>query len=310
MAISHCNYDRAAFAASYDRRNLGTYRGSWIVETNGSNETPKAVLNAALSVTSPNDPIPALYDTYSYEGESDSYAYAQQFEIVPRERGSTSLWTINVTWSPLPEGKEENDFDTNPLLRGVEYAFDWEVYTEIVDKDKDDKQIVNTAGKPFDVNVEMERSRSVIVASYNVASFATVVQKSIKYQDAVNSVTWSLNGATIQPRYALCRNVQSSGLITEPGGSYYRLNFRVALNAQNWDEKLLSRGFGYLQVANDLDTYTTEDRNGVNLMDTLDEPILLKEDGTIKPKGDPPYYTEWRVREETSFANIFNYAAI
>lgn len=310
MAISFCNYDRAAFTASYDRRNLGTYTGSWIVKTDGSNNTPKTILNAATAVAGSNDPIPSLYDSYSYEGESDAYAYAQRFEIKPRDKNNVNLWTINVTWEPLPEGKEEDDFNTNPLSRGVEYAFDWEVYTEVADKDKDDKQIVNTAGKPFDINVEMERSRSVIVASYNVASFATVVQKSIKYQDAVNSITWNLNGATINPRYALCRNVQSSGLITEPGGSYYRLNFRVALNANNWDEKLLSRGFGYLQVANDLSTYTTEDRNGVNLLDTLDEPLLLKEDGTPLDPGDPPYFKEFRVREEVSFSNIFNYNAI
>lgn len=310
MSIVECRYDRAAFSASYDRRNLGTYRGAWKVRTNGSNNTPKTILNQCLLVSSPENPIPALYDSYSYEGESDAYAYAQQFEITPRENESVNMWTINVTWSPLPENKQEDDFNTNPLSRGVEYAFDWEVYTEVVDKDAEGKQIVNTAGKPFDINVEMERSRSVLVASYNVSNLGMVISKSLRYQDAVNSNRWTLGTSSIRNRNALCRNVQSSGLITEPGGSFYRLTFRVAFNGDTWDEKLLSRGFGYLKTADDLSTYTTESREGQNLMDTLDEPLLLKEDGTPVEPGDPPYFKEFRVRKEVDFANIFDYTQV
>ena len=291
--------------ASQDERGLGTYDIKYRVITD-STMSPAVVITSCEGLLSPNDAVPPLYATYSYAGDTDIYAYCRSRSarpLYPKE--GRMLWEITVQFRPLDPGKDANDQASNPLARGVEYSFDWEVYTETVTKDKDDKEIVNSAGKPFDINIEMERSRSVIVASYNVANLAVAINKCLKYQDAVNSVTWDLGGATISPRVALCRNVQASGLITEGNTSYYRITFRVAFNEQTWDENILSTGFGYLEVPNDKDTYVKAlDDDG----SAATEPILLKEDGTKKNPADAPYFNEYRVRKEVSFVNIFNYA--
>lgn len=312
MAIVSVHYADLP-TANYSRRLNGTYTQKWFVETDAA-DAPDDVLNAAITFAG-NTPIPALYDSYSVNNTAgtpigtDANSYAQEFSIQPRFGIQQPLhWVVQVTYSPLPDGKESSDLVVNPLLRGVEYSADWEVYTDVVEEDKDGNQIVNTAGKPFDINVEMERSRTVLVASYNVESLGMVISKMRKYQDAVNSEVWSLGSTNVPKRAALCRSVQSTGLLTEGDTSYYRLIVRISFKEEDktWDERLLSRGYGYLVAPNDLDSYTTEDRDG----DTLDEPMLLKQDGTPKQPADDPYYKEYRVRAEQNFANIFNYQVV
>lgn len=316
MAVTACYYDGTP-QVSLDERFLATYTQRYIVHAD-SVMGPKGIVNGAYALlgSGANDHFPQFADTYSFRPggttvESDGYAYARNFTadsyFDPKE--SRYVWRVSVTYSPLPDGKDPTDTNTDPILRETEYSTDWEVYTEVAEKDKDDKAIVNPCGRPFDVQLEVERSRSVLVASYNVETLADVVEKLLKYQDAVNSVTWDLDGLNIPARNALCRSITSSGLITEGANAYYRMNVRIAFREANqtWDEKIQSRGFGYFEQPETPESYVNTD---IFTGEDIVEPVNLKADGTLAvlsaPINDPPHFSTFRVRKEVSFANIFN----
>ena len=305
MAVNECRYKEPP-TATQNRRGLGSYTVKWQVITDSHME-PGAVIVACESVGGSNDPVPSLYDVYSYKGTTDNYAYCQGRRARPMYPAEGRyVWEVECTYEPLPDGKDPTDLDEDPTAREVEFSTDWEVYTEVAERDVNDKAILNPCRRPFDVQIELEKSRSVLVASFNVSTFAIAVSKMLKYQGAVNKTTWSFGGSSISPRVALCRNIQTSGLLTEGANSYYRVTARVSFREAGltWDEQLEARGFGYYEEPNDPDTYTNKD---VFTGGEITEPLLLKQDGTIiDTQTDEPYTMSFRVRKEEDFANLFS----
>lgn len=326
-----CNYSTEVEpTAAVDAYGRTTYTLGYKVVTDGV-MAPGAVANDVVAAGTDPGPItlPNMGSTYSFQGFTDSYSYLLDRQVTPLDWYSDkTLYQIVDTYQPPPDG-DLAQYSTNPVGRYPVFEFDREVYAATVEFDNQGNQIVNTAGQPYDEPVEMEHTRSVLVASYNVATLATAVQLITTYEGAVNSQVWYPGGGTtaIQPRQALCREVTSSRLVSENGSQYYRLTFRVAIHepkpatspyaqAGTWDLGLLQRGFiayrslrsggkdplnvkGYIRTDGSVegdDFDSTAERSN--------EPFLLADDGTVLPADQDGRYQFYRVRREVSFANI------
>jgi hypothetical protein len=308
MAVTSCAYALNPVSGTSDERNRGTYIVRFQIMTN-SVMGPKEVTTGALS-SSPNA-LPAQWATYAFNGtDSDSYAYAQRYDLrLTHSEADRHEWIAEVTYAPMPDGVENPTTwqAADPTARPALYSWDREAYTEIVERDINGNATINRARQPYDEPMEQEATRSVLVVEKNVSSLSSVVGYARKFENAVNSETWTLVNAPA--RTALCREITSGPLVREGAFSYYRLQFRFAFQETGltWDRYMLERGFKVIVfevtptgtfpklVNATAPPFPAEDGEPVN------EPVLLAADGTQLPAGGVPIFTPWRTRREVNF---------
>jgi hypothetical protein len=304
-SVTSCAYDRDVCEASVDELNMGTYTLGFIVLTDGV-MGPQAVANAAL-LGSPH-PLPSLWSTYSYQGDTDSLSYARRYHVT--RDGSVLKYKITVTYLP-PEpagapmgGGTPVNAEPNPLERDPIFWWDREVFTRVVHRDKDGELIQNKAEGLYPHDVELEKTRGVLVIEFNVATLAQVIQISRKYDQAINSAPWNIGGGTVPTRAALCREVSSSPPQTEHGYSYFHMSLRFAFQDEGgtWEYGIPEWGQFHWEKDSEGEYITT--RTGHRTRVNAGEPVKLNEDGTRKEDGGEAIVTAWRIRREEDFNTL------
>lgn len=307
MAVTSCTLDRTTRSASVDELNIGTYTLRYIVETN-STMGPQGVTNGAL-VASPN-PLPSQWQTYSYQGDTDALSYARDYQIDGDDK-VLNRWYITVTFRP-PESGEGSltvggapvNSVTNPISREPVIWWDREVTTEPVLKDKDGKAVVNKCKDLYPDAIEIERPRGVLVAEFNVATLAEVFYACRKFDGTVNSITWTVGGASIPPRVALCREVSASPPQTEHGYVYFHLVFRFvfAEDGGTWDYGITEMGqFHWTKTGTEYDLIPL---TGHRKVTNAQKNIFLADDGTRQDDDEDAIVTQWRIRKEVDFNEL------
>lgn len=314
--VQSCAYDVTTASASFDEHNLGTYEIGFIVTTDGS-MGPQSVANGAL--TSSPHPLPSLWSTYSYQGDTDNYSWARDYKVT-RDKDSRKLYYITVTYRPVEpgEGSKESGSDPvakepNPVNRETVVWWDREVYTQIAIRDKGGTAILNKCQDYYQEPREIEHTRGVLVVEKNVATLAQAITLSRTYDGTVNSTVWGgvsgsfLGTTTIPARAALCREVSCSPPITEAGYVYYHLVFRFALKdlGDTWDERFLESGqFHWTKKANGTYDLIGTPPNVQRAVTDAKMIVRLAEDGTRLPYDQASIYTDWRVRREVDFNQL------
>ena len=309
ISLLYCRFSREQIGgAQFNERNLGTYTVRWECEVDKSSGIygPQSVAVEALT-TGPNM-LPSLWTSYSYQGDADSTSFARDYNVRQRSAGNVYLWDIDVTYRPLGPSEPSGFSNTNPLSRPTVYWWDTETFTRVIGFDKDGNEIANKVGITYDEPLEQEETRGVLVAEWNVASLATVINLNRIYENSVNQTSWQ----GISPRAALCRQMRSGPLMTEAGTTFYRMiaKFAIKENGETWDRGILEQGYnafmkddqGQYVLENDA-TVPTRKRRKL-LSDRFSEPRKLDEDGTLLPDDTPGIFTFWRTRKETNFNSI------
>lgn len=303
-SVQSCTLNRYIAEAEADERNRGVYTLSYQIVTDGAMGA-KALANEALS-SSPH-PLPSLWSTYSYLGDTDSYSYARKYRIKQRDK-SGKLYDITVTFMPLEPGNNQNFADTNPLSRPPVVNWDREVYTDLVEKDINGNPILNKVNKRYDDPVEVERTRRVLVAEINVANMGYAFSHQLTYENAINSSNWDIfgNASVVVPQYAaICRVVDAHAQITEGGTTYFTELYRIAIKNSDekpatWQRSILEQGFQYW-TKDAHGTYEEDEDGNRALTDAGPEPILLDSDGTRLPDGGTAIFTNWTVNPTANF---------
>lgn len=308
MAVLSCTLARHPGQTTFDEFNRGRYQLRYLVTTDGP-MSHRAIANAAR-ITGP-DPLPGWGSTYSYQGDSDTAAFARTFTVESVDESQTR-YVIIVEYSPIdPEGgTDPSQFDTDPLLRPTVVWIDRESYTRVIEEDWQGNPLVNKCNRVYDVPLEMEDVRGVVVCEKNVASLSAVVGYMRSLRFAVNSSTWTnafgVTGISMPARTVLARDVSSGPPMREGTTTYYHVVFRfvIAPQDQTWDVRILERGFQYFkkQGANFI-----LDNDGNKKLFPLGgeaEPVNLAADGTKLPDGQPGVFTSWRIFREVDFNTI------
>lgn len=295
MSVIRCALAEEPPRLSEDKRFRSTIPVMWNVETDDPTDGPIAV-KAGAEVTSP-DPLPPLWTTYSYHGESDTSIFLKRREVQPRHgaQGRT-MWRVIGHYEPLEPQEQPDDSNPDPFLRPVKYRLEHVTYTEVVDVDKDDKPIVNSAGQEFDEPLEQEKSRMVLVADQIVPDLQTIINHNLTWAGKVNSTPYRGGG----PRMWFVHTIGSSDLLSESGVDYYVATWRLELNFDTWDRKVLNRGFKHYDNAADKKLVIAKDKDGL----PVNEPILLATDGTRLGDGIDGNFLSFRVKDEVSFAGF------
>lgn len=304
MAVTSCRLQRVQPTTTYNEENFGTYTLKYDIETSAL-MGHRLVANGA-AVSSPN-PLPTWGQTYSYQGDTDADAYAHNYiiESVPE---CQTRYMATVVFAPPPDGGSLESFEPNPFDRPPIVWIDRECYTRFVDRDIFGNEMKTKAGQPYIITPELEQVRGVLVVEFNVNSLSTVAGYMRTYSNATNSASWTLLGASIPPRTALCREVTSSPPVTQGLYTYYHLAFRFAFadEGENWDVPALERG--QLWFKKESGEFVTEDFMGLTFKklfaDADGGERNLAADGTPLAEGEVGIFTDWRLRREVNFNSL------
>lgn len=294
MTVIRCR--RASLPTlNLDKRARGTYEAVWHVQTDDPMDGPVTVLTEAQALAS-SERVPALWSTYAFHDEQDIASFLRSFRVEPREdpHNSKTLWRVIAHYEPLEPQEQEGDGDTDPLQRPVRYRLEHTSYTRVVEQDNEGNAIVNACEQEFDEPIEDEQSRIILVAEKNFASLQEIINLNLTYAGKVNNDSYRGAGE----RMWYCHTIGCSDLQTEGNVSFYTATFRLELNFETWDRKVLNRGFKHYDDSNKLVQAT--DTAGI----PCNEPILLDEDGTRLADGATGNFITFKVKKEVAFSGL------
>lgn len=311
--VQSCTLSRFQLQTTFDEKNFGHYSLKYIVVTDGA----LGHLDVANGATaSAPHPLPTWGATYNYLSgtDLDNTSFAQNFSI-ESDPNNQKYYYITVNYKPLDESRGDDDqFETNPLLRPPIVWADRETFTRIIEKDQFGKAIVNKCNRQYDVPYEEEDTHGVLVIEFNVAALATVLAYQRFLRRAVNKDVWTFLGVQFPQRTVVARDVAAGPSITEGNTTYYHLVFRFAIadgddsapqvsGGKNWDVPYLERGYQYFKKNGSV--FEMDGTNKKLFPDGGEpEPVNLAADGTKLPDGQLGVFTDWRIRREVPFAAL------
>lgn len=197
---------------------------SYTIQSNLADESPLTVFLA----------VPKLYPF------ADVLAFILQLDSVEvtRKPDSKFHWSASVVYStrtPDPDksgpGKSGND---NPLDQPAEVSWSSGTTTEIVEKDVDDKAILNAAGEPFDPPVEVQRPQPELTVNRNESSFSGA--DAMDYVFTVNDGVF----AGGEPGTVLCTAIDATEAYSN-GVAYFKVTYKFLYRKQGWQKSLLNQ---------------------------------------------------------------------
>lgn len=323
MSVTECRYSRdSPPSSSLDERGRATHTVSYRVTTDEDMAPPDVANNCQDVTGSDNEAgavggdddivVPQLWDSYAYLTWTDPTSFLREIVVQPLEfKNHKWHWQVDTTYRPLAPGETpqhaNKDGLGNAILPQDRPARVWienEVYTTLVEKDVvTGKPIVNTAGQPFDSDIEEPAARSVLVAMKSVQTLLDVSDYTKHFQYSINnakvpSVIGDFDGGEL-----LCRSVTSTPIITEGSNTYYDMTFRFAISEEGWDRELLSRGYkhyvdlpgGGAKLVNATEPVTDENGELTEpiTLQQVSEPVLLDANGYKLAEGGTPVFSKF-----------------
>lgn len=320
-SVTACYLERSQGETTVDERNLGKYHLMYRVETDGV-LSHKAVANGALTA-SPHA-LPSLWSTYSYQGSTDTAAYALNYKI-DNIQDQLTQYAISVFYRPLEGGLTPAHSEPNPVNRpAIAYA-DREVFTRIIERDNSGKAIVNKCGRPYDTPYEEEDARGVLVVEFNVATLSEVFDYQRFLRRATNISTWTprfwgripatgnfgFTQFNFAPRTVAARDVTAGYPITEGQYTYFPMMFRFSfaegvntpswVGGKTWDVPFLERGYQYFKFVGGSFELDADGNKRLFPAEGEPEPVNLADNGTKLGDGLPGVFTDWRIKREVDF---------
>jgi hypothetical protein len=288
----------------------GTYTVRYICEMADGTSGPLNVYTQGL--TTGFTPLPSLWQTFSYQGDTDSKSYAKSFQF-DRDPKNPKIYYVTVTYKPADPG-ELPDYtnpttpngspiksEPNPFLRSPVYWWDREVASSIYTTDTNGYAIRNYAGDFYQDLIERDKGRSVLVIEFPVHSSNEFTDLSQKYDQAVNAQAWSFKQRSYPARNVLCKEVSCSPMQIEGSYRYYTVSMRFVFAplGKTWDVPIPEVGRSYYTKRGD-GTYET-DADGFLKRTVVDYDVPLNADGTRRSEAQPVLITMVRAEKEIDF---------
>jgi hypothetical protein len=159
-------------------------------------------------------------------------------------REGFTVWRLTFSYS-IPENGESHDTGTdggdgNPLAQPPVYEITRGSKTIPVDRDRDGKPIVNSAGDPFDPPLTVTRAtRFLSVRRYEPTPFN--LSQADEYLETVNSQAWLIQGLNIQPGAARCVDISPVGEYAA-GAKYLLVNYAFEIDKDGFQPQVMDLG--------------------------------------------------------------------
>lgn len=305
--VLSCNLDRTPSELATIKAGVGAgkYTLRYILIT----DVISGPLNLILSAygATPN-PLPSLWSTYSYQGDTDSSSYAKTYKV-DRDPKNNTLYYVTVTYEPAEDGEVPDGggdpikSEPVPINRAPVFWWDREVTTRVEPTDGSGATVRNYANNLYEELIEHERARGQLVVEFNVATQAEVVDFSRTYDQAVNSSTFTFKTRSLPPRTVMVREISGSAAIEEGTYTFYTISMRLAFADLNrtWDvpmPEMSQTHFTKTSGVYDLDQGGFIKRTDAGSL------VPLNADGTRRSDTQTILVTNWRMRREVDFGPL------
>lgn len=316
MSVTNVILDRGiSFVANVEKTRLsGSITRQWKIETDDETDGAITIINESQSTISGFDnPIPARWSTYNFGvGEIDANLYLQRLDF-RQDSQRLKRWFATGLYLPLPTNQSSGDSNTDPLSRPVKYWIEPYTTTEIITQAYNVSAISradgttraantfgpiqNAAFEDYDEPLERTKTRIMLVAQKNYASYTTIANLQLTYGNTVNSVTY--NGYA--PHYVKFHSAVCSPVQNEAGVSFYTGTIRLIFSDTPWYHEVVNRGYKVMvdDGGGSFKQVNATDDNG----QFVSEPVLLQADGQ-RLDGTPGNVIQYRDLEAVSYAGL------
>jgi hypothetical protein len=242
---------------------------------------------------------------------SNAYWFAQDFSM-DRIDGNRAHWDITVTFSPPPEGEDDEQQNENPLARPAVYDIQYIEQEYVIEEARNVEAfgtvftrapdtlgpIVNACyRRPDEPIVDTERN-GVIVIEKNVPTLGAVMALNNTYARTCNSDTCTVGGQSIDPRRLKFLCARSGGRQQEGDIVYYPAIIEIEIKKTT--DKILDN-VGYEYWNDDADDFErAKDKDG----EFVGDPVNLNLDGTLN-ESDPTTIS-YRYLTEVAYSGFFS----
>lgn len=243
---------------------------------------------------------------YFADGEIDLQAIATA-PTITRDTAHNSHWFGSQTFSTKKDNTDctENQ-DDDPLLEPADVTWNSAVVTELLEKDLDDKALVNAAGEPFDPPVEIDDYMLECTIVRNVADWNPLTAH--RYYGKINSDQFRIDRWTFPKETARMTQWTGKKLYHQDCSFYFQSTMRLTFRERTTHEGADVSGFG-LQLLNaglyeKLADGTLKEirlKGGGQVVG----PHPLDKQGLKAAKGDDPIFMMFRRYKKTNFAGLF-----
>ena len=211
--------ERAGASTIGFAQSVRTYTRAFRVETNNK-------YDAVVTVGSATS-IPRIGDRYP----EDAGAWCRTVSV-DQLAGSTH-WKVTCQYS------SEYEITTNPLTDPAVITWSAEQFQRPAWKDRDGNAILNSAGQFFATLPTVDDSRFVASVQKNVSVVPIWVAT---YQDAINSVPFTIDGITVGTKLAKLNGLKIGNWQERAGVAFRSLSFDLHLRREGWDLEILDQG--------------------------------------------------------------------
>jgi len=189
--------------------------------------------------------------------------------------------------------------EENPLNEAPKISWALSSSSAPMFKDVNDKIVANSAGEPFEQDINRDISASTVNYSVNLATLDTNV---FDYTNAVNSDQFTIDGVTIAQGWAKMKSI-SVGVQQEKNEIQYRTHtFSIEIDVNGWKVEALDIGYEELDINQERQPILNDE--GLKIK----RPWPLDGAGGAMPNADDdPDIIEFEPYEEKAFS-VFNFA--
>lgn len=293
--MSVLTVDEAANSGHMEENTDGIrtfHRTFYVVTSTGDDGALTATGTAAEALG-----LPALWSTFSQGNDADASAVVRDRRPV-RHPKNRKFWTVDIVHETLPGFGEEGEDGEDSILRVLpEIRFFFVPYDKVVEKDINNKPIVNSAGQPFGEATVVEAHRLAVSITRNEATY--IVPLARQYIDTINSDV--VFGGV--PQFAAKITVFDGTRRTSPTELWWEINYEIQFADTDWLLRLEDRGFYEINSDN---PGTSLFPNLVRIRDSEDQPqiveSLLDGNGGALGKGLDAVELTFHVRRERAFS--------
>ncbi|WP_422923752.1 hypothetical protein [Singulisphaera sp. PoT] len=194
-------------------------------------------------------------------------------------------WTCVVDYGPYDANQQPQD----PTQWVPNISWGNAAFQKIIEKDKDDNEVKNSAGVPFNPALQADDSRSVLSITWNMKHFEDTWSDT--YKDKINQSTfWGRAPKTVK-----CTPINGVRKYNPDYGWYWEVSFEFHVKEETWVFKPLDAGMYKIKDdGTDIEAIT---KNGV----PITEPVPLDGSGKPMPKDGTPTYLEIEYYKEIDF---------
>jgi hypothetical protein len=206
------------------------------------------------------------------------------------------LWRLTADYDTLPW---EDDDEEDPLDRRAKISWSTVKYQKAVEKDRNGKAILNSAGDFFDPPPLKDVSRWTARVSKHLPAVPTAI---LSYPDKLNNADWTIQTLTVPRNAAKIMAIEISDLQKEGDVEFYTLTYTVEFDADDlWKGKYLNQGY-YFRDPEETDPELQRKRCKVKGKDCA-SPQLLKSNGDqeLDPKPSTSTFQEYDIENEMDF---------